>query len=111
MHRGRDGGSSTYCNWEFIQNYSFSYRLGYFTVYQIVIEICRAIVHRLMPEVMPTTTKDCWKQITQDFGCYRISGIAYARWMERTSINKLLPIVVPITSIIIKLYQSFYLFS
>lgn len=46
---------------------SFSYRLGHSTVYQIVIETCRAIVHRLMPEVMPPPTENRWKQIAQDF--------------------------------------------
>jgi hypothetical protein len=46
---------------------SFSYRLGHSTVYQLVIETCRAIVHRLMPEVMPPPTEDRWKQIAQDF--------------------------------------------
>ncbi|XP_029340983.1 protein ALP1-like [Acyrthosiphon pisum] len=34
---------------------------------QIVIETCRAIVHRLMPEAMPTPTEDRWEQIAQDF--------------------------------------------
>lgn len=44
-----------------------SYRLGHSTVYQIVIETCRTIVHRLMLEVMPTPTEYPWEQIAQDF--------------------------------------------
>lgn len=46
---------------------AFSYRMGHSTVYDIVINICKVIVKRLMPEVMPQPIESKWKQIAADY--------------------------------------------
>lgn len=46
---------------------SFSYRLGLSTVYQIIIEVCYAIIEIVMPEVMPVPTEQKWKEIASEF--------------------------------------------
>lgn len=46
---------------------SFSYRLGLSTVYQIIIEVCYAIIKIVMPEVMLVPTEQKWKEIASEF--------------------------------------------
>ncbi|XP_066596251.1 uncharacterized protein [Prorops nasuta] len=46
---------------------SFSYRVGVSTVYQIIIETCRAIISELINEFMPIPTKENWIAISNDF--------------------------------------------
>ncbi|KAL4118911.1 hypothetical protein QTP88_011790 [Uroleucon formosanum] len=46
---------------------SFSYRLGLSTIYQIIIEVCYAIIKIVMPEVMLVPTEQKWKEIASEF--------------------------------------------
>lgn len=50
-----------------LRTIAFSYRMGHSTVYDIVINTCKVIVKRLMPEVMPQPTESKWKQIAADY--------------------------------------------
>lgn len=45
----------------------FSYRLGFSTVREIVIEVCDAIWKKLGPLVMPVPTSDTWKKSAEKF--------------------------------------------
>lgn len=44
-----------------------SYRLGHSTVQSIVIEVCKAIIEKLMSITMPKPTADQWKKIAEEF--------------------------------------------
>jgi len=46
---------------------SFSYRLGVSTVYDIIIEVCNAIIQIIMHEVMAAPNKQKWKEIASEF--------------------------------------------
>lgn len=46
---------------------SFSYRLGHSTVHEIVSDVCKIIVKKLMSEVMPVPTSAKWKEISNEF--------------------------------------------
>jgi len=46
---------------------SFSYRLGVSTVYDIIIEVCNAIIEIIMHEVMAAPNKQKWKEIASEF--------------------------------------------
>jgi len=53
-----------------LKTISFSYRLGHSTVYTIVIDTCRAIINKLLSEVMAEPTESRWKEIAEDFWTY-----------------------------------------
>jgi hypothetical protein len=53
-----------------LKTISFSYRLGHSTVYTIVIDTCKAIINKLMTEVMPMPTEKKWKEIADKFWTY-----------------------------------------
>lgn len=46
---------------------SLNYRVGHSTVVQIIKETCRAIVNRLINEVMPQPNEETWKSIAHEF--------------------------------------------
>ncbi|KAL4092436.1 hypothetical protein QTP88_026937 [Uroleucon formosanum] len=50
-----------------IQHRAYSYHLGLSTVYQIIIEVCYAIIKIVMPEVMLVPTEQKWKEIASKF--------------------------------------------
>ena len=51
----------------FIQNISFSLRLGHSAVLSIVQDVCKSNIKHLTREVMPTLTRTTWSQIVNDF--------------------------------------------
>ena len=46
---------------------AFSYRLGHSTVWNIIRDMCDAIVDKMMGEQMPFPEKEDWEKIAKDF--------------------------------------------